>query len=187
MPAGKLVPALVRGYSKSSLAADVVGDVAIVNRVAAAADLEIDFGVVARVFLGVFIPLAAPAEDEAVHVAIAEGHARGDLLIHRKSPFHHLWKQVENFIFFDGGVDVVVPGLQQLGLFFAKGPLRHLGRRDLLGAFPLAKSGLATADNQQADTKSQARKKLPQLHHSKSLLSRLASRQLPARTCPSYC
>ena len=48
---------------------------------------------------------------------------------------------------------------------------------DLLGAFPLAEGGLATADHQQADTESQARKKLSQLHHSKSLLSRFAARQ----------
>src|SRR5207248_2489660 len=95
---------------------------------------------------------------------------------------HDLRKEIENFIFFDRGVNVIVLRFQQLGLFLAKGPLGDLGLRSFGRTFPFAERRLATANDQQADTETQARKELSQLHHSKSLLSRtLTSIQPRAR------
>src|SRR5205823_6557460 len=67
------------------------------------------------------------------------------------------------------------------------GPLRDLGGRRLSRTFPLAQGLLATADNQQPDTKSQARKELSQLHHSKPFFpDRLTSANFARPTCPVF-
>ena len=83
---------------------------------------------------------------------------------------------------------MIVLGLQQLRFFLAESLLRDLRGRGLPGTFPFAQGLLATADNQQPDPKSQARKELSQLHHSKPFFpDRLNVSQFRSPDLPAIC